>query len=113
MSDILAQVAANVDGARNAGNAVLYECVQVKGKRGEVKGASSMGQGHGLVAGTQAMRCCTSVCRYRFTFSSLSLQRMLLKKRNECAQVREGGRKAHGATSMGWEWARKGGVIGQ
>ncbi|GAX74370.1 hypothetical protein CEUSTIGMA_g1819.t1, partial [Chlamydomonas eustigma] len=28
MSDILAQVAANVDGSRNSGNAVLYECVQ-------------------------------------------------------------------------------------
>lgn len=28
MSDILAQVAANVDGARNSGNAILYECVQ-------------------------------------------------------------------------------------
>eukprot|EP00983_Pelagomonas_calceolata_P099465 1158458-Pelagomonas_calceolata.AAC.8 len=29
MSDILAQVASNVDASRNAGNAVLYECVQV------------------------------------------------------------------------------------
>mmetsp|Transcript_434 Transcript_434/g.1115 ORF Transcript_434/g.1115 Transcript_434/m.1115 type:complete len:863 (+) Transcript_434:107-2695(+) len=28
MSDILAQVASNVDASRNAGNAVLYECVQ-------------------------------------------------------------------------------------
>lgn len=30
MSDILAQVASNVDASRNAGNAVLYECVQVR-----------------------------------------------------------------------------------
>lgn len=28
MSDILAQVATNTEGARNAGNAILYECVQ-------------------------------------------------------------------------------------
>ena len=28
MSDILAQVATNVEGSKNAGNAVLYECVQ-------------------------------------------------------------------------------------
>ncbi|KAG2434067.1 hypothetical protein HXX76_007795 [Chlamydomonas incerta] len=28
MSDILAQVASNIEGARNAGNAILYECVQ-------------------------------------------------------------------------------------
>lgn len=28
MSDILAQVAANIEGNRNAGNAILYECVQ-------------------------------------------------------------------------------------
>jgi AP-1 complex subunit gamma-1 len=28
MSDILAQVAANIDSNRNAGNAILYECVQ-------------------------------------------------------------------------------------
>mmetsp|Transcript_34996 Transcript_34996/g.77859 ORF Transcript_34996/g.77859 Transcript_34996/m.77859 type:complete len:861 (-) Transcript_34996:442-3024(-) len=28
MSDILAQVASNIDGSRNAGNAILYECVQ-------------------------------------------------------------------------------------
>jgi AP-1 complex subunit gamma-1 len=28
MSDILAQVAANIDTNRNAGNAILYECVQ-------------------------------------------------------------------------------------
>lgn len=61
MSDILAQVAANVDGARNAGNAVLYECVQVWGKGGEVKGANSMGRGHGLVAAMQARRCCECV----------------------------------------------------
>ena len=27
MTDILAQVAANVEGAKNAGNAILYECV--------------------------------------------------------------------------------------
>lgn len=27
MTDILAQVAANVEGARNAGNAILYEAV--------------------------------------------------------------------------------------
>jgi AP-1 complex subunit gamma-1 len=32
MSDILAQVASTVDASRNAGNAVLYECVQVSGK---------------------------------------------------------------------------------
>jgi len=30
MSDILAQVASNIDSSRNAGNAVLYECVQVR-----------------------------------------------------------------------------------
>jgi len=30
MSDILAQVASNVDASRNAGNSVLYECVQVR-----------------------------------------------------------------------------------
>ena len=28
MSDILAQVATNTEGARNAGNAILYECVE-------------------------------------------------------------------------------------
>ncbi|EFJ49536.1 hypothetical protein VOLCADRAFT_101862 [Volvox carteri f. nagariensis] len=28
MSDILAQVASNIEGSRNAGNAILYECVQ-------------------------------------------------------------------------------------
>ncbi len=28
MSDILAQVATNTEGTRNAGNAILYECVQ-------------------------------------------------------------------------------------
>ena len=28
MADILAQVATNTEGARNAGNAILYECVQ-------------------------------------------------------------------------------------
>ncbi len=28
MSDILAQVATNTEGLRNAGNAILYECVQ-------------------------------------------------------------------------------------
>ena len=28
MSDILAQAATNTEGARNAGNAILYECVQ-------------------------------------------------------------------------------------
>lgn len=28
MSDILAQVATNTENARNAGNAILYECVQ-------------------------------------------------------------------------------------
>ena len=28
MSDILAQVATSTEGARNAGNAILYECVQ-------------------------------------------------------------------------------------
>jgi hypothetical protein len=33
MSDILAQVASNVDVSRNAGNAVLYECVQVGAAR--------------------------------------------------------------------------------
>lgn len=27
MTDILAQVAANIEGNRNAGNAILYECV--------------------------------------------------------------------------------------
>lgn len=33
MSDVLAQVATNTESARNAGNAILYECVQV-GRRG-------------------------------------------------------------------------------
>jgi AP-1 complex subunit gamma-1 len=28
MSDILAQAATNTEGMRNAGNAILYECVQ-------------------------------------------------------------------------------------
>ncbi len=31
MSDMLAQVASNIDTTRNAGNAVLYETVQVSG----------------------------------------------------------------------------------
>lgn len=34
MSDILALVASNIDASRNSGNAVLYECVQVRRARG-------------------------------------------------------------------------------
>ena len=30
MNDILAQIATNTDAAKNSGNAVLYECVQVR-----------------------------------------------------------------------------------
>jgi AP-1 complex subunit gamma-1 len=37
MGDVLAQVATNIEGSRNAGNAILYECVTT------VMGTESLG----------------------------------------------------------------------
>ena len=62
MSDVLAQVATNTESARNAGNAILYECVQV---RAAWRGVGCLRAAHAAAPLREAGRAPVAGCRPR------------------------------------------------